>query len=94
MKREQPAKLPFLNVCATCNFTPVGLANMAGVSKWVVYAMLDQQPVTRDHALKVLAILNEFNLRKEITYTLDNVDIVIAGEDTAGPGDTSTVQIV
>ena len=81
MKRVQLKKIPFINVCATCGFSPVGLAQMAGVSKWVVYALLDQQPVKCKAALAVLGVLNDFNpVKKIITYSLENVDIMLEPE--------------
>lgn len=82
MKREQQLpKMRFLNICATAQFTPIGLALMAQVPTWTVYAMLDRQRVTRDQAQKVLDTLNEFNpLKGAVTYTLENVDIVLIGE--------------
>jgi len=92
-KRKPAAKLPFLNVCATCGFTPVGLAQMAQVSRWAIYAMLDKQCVERETALAVLGTLNGFSSIKTITYSLENVDIVLK-EDTAGQGNTSIVQIL
>jgi hypothetical protein len=78
--RKKPEKLPFINVCATCGFTPSGLAAMAGVDRWVVYAMLDQGKVPKIKAQAVLQILTEFNDR-HITYTLDNVDVVLEPDE-------------
>jgi len=84
MKRVQLKKIPFINVCATCGFTPVGLAQMAGVSKWVIYAQLDKQPIKREAALAVLGVLNDFNpIQKIITYDLENVDIALESEGSA-----------
>ena len=92
-KRGPAAKLPFLNICATCGFTPVGLAQMAGVSRWAVYAMLDKQCVERETALAILHILNNFSPIKTITYSLENVDIVLK-EDMTKQGDTYIAQIL
>ena len=55
--------------------------------------MLDKQCVERETALAVLRTLNDFSPMKTITYSLENVDIVLK-EDTAGQGNTSIVQIL
>ncbi len=69
-------KLPFMNACAAVNFTPTGLANIAGVSPWIVYAMLDHQPVSRKRARQVLETLTQFS-EQGIVYTLQNIDVVV-----------------
>jgi hypothetical protein len=76
VEKRQPHKLSFLQVCAKVNFTPTGLACIAGVSVWIIYAMLDRQPVPQKRAEQVLTTLTQFS-GQDIAYTLQTVDVVV-----------------
>jgi hypothetical protein len=69
-------KVSFLQACATCGFTPTGLACIAQVSPWIVYALLDRQPVPQKRARQVLQTMTALN-NQGATYTLESVDVVI-----------------
>lgn len=79
-ERETTQKIPFSYACADASFTPTGLAMMAGVSTCMVYAMLKGEPVPRDKAEATLNVLSKWSAQG-IRYTLDNVDIVLKGEE-------------